>query len=318
MTATPAGAGTDLVQPFLIGAGAIRGRVIRLGPAIDRILAGHDYPAPVATLLAETLALAAVLAASLKYDGVFTLQVQAEGAVPLLVADATSEGALRGYARFDADRLAQVQAQGQAQSQGLARDGGSVPRLLGKGYLAFTVDQGADTDRYQGIVELSGNSLADCARGYFEQSEQLQTDVMLAVAPPAGTSGWRAGALMIQRMPLTAQSPILTADLADETWNRACILMGSTRTPELLGPEIDSITLLHRLFHADGLQLLPPKPLVAACRCSASRVEGTLRSFPRSEVEEMRDDGGDIVVVCEFCKSRYVFSDQDLDRLYPA
>jgi molecular chaperone Hsp33 len=300
------GDGIDVIQPFLIDAGSIRGRVVRLGPVVETILAGHDYPPAVASLLAETLALAAALAGSLKYDGIFTLQIQADGAVPLIVADIGSDGAMRGFARFDANRLAEA----------TQRPGPAVPRLLGQGYLAFTVDQGPDTDRYQGIVELAGESLAHCARGYFEQSEQLPTNIALAAAAPANGGRWTAAALMIQRMPLGPHSPIFTGDEADEAWNRAKILMDSARQEELLGPSVSVETLLHRLYHADGLHLHEDKPLVARCRCSHSRVAGTLKSFPREEVESMRDDSGDIVVVCEFCKSRYVFADRDLDSLY--
>ncbi len=300
--------GGDLIQPFLIDAGAIRGRVVRLGPAIGSILAEHAYPEAVAALLAETLTLAAALAGALKFDGIFTLQIQADGAVPLIVADVTSGGDLRGYARFDDARL----------ETALAAGGPVVPGLLGKGYLAFTVDQGPDTDRYQGIVELHGDSLAACAHRYFEQSEQLETGVKLVVRPPVDGGGWLAAAAMIQRMPLGPQSPIFTAEEADESWNRARILMESARDEELLGPKIGVETLLHRLYHAEGLQLHEPRSLAARCRCSAERVAGTLKSFPRTEVEAMRDDGGDVVVVCEFCKSRYVFDNTDLDRLYQA
>jgi molecular chaperone Hsp33 len=299
-------ADSDLIQPFLIDAGAIRGRVVRLGPAIDRILAEHAYPEAVASLLAETLALAAALAGALKFDGIFTLQIQAEGAVPLVVADVTSAGDLRGYARFDAEQLATALAEG----------GPLVPGLLGKGYLAFTVDQGPDTDRYQGIVELSGDSLAACAHRYFAQSEQLETSVKLAVRPPRDGAGWLAAATMLQRMPVGPQSPIFTAEEAEESWNRAVILTDSARDDELLGPKVSVETLLYRLYHAEGLQLHEPRALTARCRCSAERVAGTLKSFPRAEVESMRDDSGAVVVVCEFCKSRYVFADADLDRLY--
>jgi molecular chaperone Hsp33 len=296
----------DFIQPFLIDAGAIRGRVVRLGPAIDGILAEHDYPEAVASLLAETLALTATLAGALKFDGIFTLQIQADGAVSLIVADVTSAGDMRGYARFDAAKLKKAQKANRPQ----------VPRLLGKGHLAFTIDQGADTDRYQGIVELTGDSLASCANRYFEQSEQLETAFKVAVRAPSANAGWAAAALMIQRMPIGPQSPILTADEATESWNRAVILMNSARDVELLGPDIDAGTLLFRLFHAEGLQLHDPRALAARCRCSAERVAGTLKSFPREEVEAMRDDAGDVVVVCEFCKSRYVFSDKDLNQLY--
>jgi molecular chaperone Hsp33 len=296
----------DLIQPFLIDAGAIRGRVVRLGPAIHSILAEHAYPQAVASLLAETLALASVLAGALKYDGIFTLQIQAEGAVSLIVADVTSSGDLRGYARFDAAKLEKVTGTP------------SVPALLGSGYLAFTVDQGPDTDRYQGIVELSGDSLASCAHRYFAQSEQLETSVKLVVQPPHDDSGWQAGAIMIQRMPIGPQSPIFTADEAAESWNRATILMDSARAAEVLGPGVSVETLLYRLFHAEGLQLHDSRALTARCRCSAEKVAGTLKSFPRTEVESMRESNGDVVVVCEFCKSRYVFADEDLDRLYPS
>jgi molecular chaperone Hsp33 len=299
---------SDLIQPFLIDAGAIRGRVVRLGAAIEGILAEHAYPQAVASLLAETLTLAAALAGALKFEGIFTLQIQADGAVPLIVADVTSGGDLRGYARFDSTKL----------EAALTAGGPLVPGLLGKGYLAFTVDQGPDTDRYQGIVELQGETLAACAHRYFEQSEQLETTVKLAVRPPSDGSGWRTAAAMIQRMPLGPQSPIFTADEAEESWNRAVILLSSARDEELLGPKIGVETLLHRLYHAEGLQLHEPRPLAARCRCSAERVTGTLKSFPRTEVESMRDDSGDVVVVCEFCKSRYVFDNTDLDRLYQA
>lgn len=296
----------DFLLPFLIEAGAIRGRVVRLGPALDRMLGGHDYPPPVARHLSETVALAAVLAGSLKYDGVFTLQVQGDGAIPLIVADITSDGALRGYARFDEARLTAAEAAG----------GPPVPRLMGKGFLAFTVDQGPDTDRYQGIVELTGDTLADCARQYFRQSEQLETAFNLAVQPAHNGTGWRATAIMVQRMPLGPNSPILTAEEAEEGWNRAAILLDSATPRELLDPALPAARLLYRLYHADGLALHEARPLAARCRCSAERVNRTLKSFPRAEIESLRDDSGEVVVVCEFCKRRYAFSDADLDRLY--
>lgn len=298
--------GEDVVLPFLIDAGAIRGRVVRLGAALDAILGGHDYPAAVAAHLAETLALAAALAGALKFDGVFTLQLQADGAIPLIVADVTSSGDMRGYARYDAERLAAAEA----------ADRAPVPRFLGKGFLAFTVDQGPDTDRYQGIVELTGDTLEECARLYFQQSEQIETSFKLAVRPPNDGSGWQAGALMIQRMPPGPKSPILTAEELAESWNRAIILTASTRDTELYDPALPPKRLLYRLYHADGLMVHEPRPLRARCRCSRERVAGTLRSFPRPEVESMRDESGDVVVVCEFCKARYVFDDQDLDALY--
>ncbi len=300
-------AARDLIQPFLIQAGAVRGRLVRLGPALDAILGGHGYPRAVAERLAETLALAAALAGSLKFDGIFTLQIQADGAIPLVVADITSAGALRGYARVDAAKLAEAEG----------RDLPAVPRYFGRGHLAFTVDQGPDTDRYQGIVELSGDTLADCARTYFRQSEQLETAFRLAVRPDDG-QGWGAAVIMVQRMPSAPTSPILTSDEAEDGWRRADILMASAKDAELFDPALTASALLHRLYHADGLQMFDARPLEARCRCSAERVEATLKSFPRQQVEEMRDEHGMVAVVCEFCKTAYRYGPQDLDRLYGA
>jgi molecular chaperone Hsp33 len=299
----------DLSQPFLIDARSIRGRLVRLGSALDRILADHGYPEPVALRMAEAMTLAATLAGALKFSGIFTLQVQSEGAVSLLVADVTSEGDLRGYARFDADKLAAAEAELSLADQ-------PVPRYLGKGFLAFTVDQGPDTERYQGIVELAGATLADCAQAYFEQSEQLDTAYLLAAQAPGEGHGWQAASLMLQRMPLGPSSPILTGDEAEENWNRATILLASTKQAELFDSTLSAPALLHRLYHAEQLELLEPRPLQARCRCSAERVEATLKSFPRSEMEDLKDANGHIVVTCEYCKSSYSFAEDDLDRLY--
>jgi molecular chaperone Hsp33 len=278
--------------------------VTRLGATVDTILTGAAYPDAVAERLGETLALAVVLAGGLKYEGVFTLQIQAEGAVRLIVADVASGGDVRGYARYDAERLAVAETE----------HGAPVPRYLGKGFLAFTVDQGPETDRYQGIVELTGDTLAECAEEYFQQSEQLDSAVRLAVR--RADDGWRAAAIMVQRMPTGPHSPILTAEQADEDWRRAAILMRSVKDAELVDADLPLAQLLHRLYHADGLQVLGPRDLRARCRCSAARVATTLRSFPRTEVETMKDAAGKVSVVCEFCKTAYVFGDDDLDQLY--
>lgn len=285
----------DYLVPFLIDAGAIRGRMVRLGPALEKIVAPHAYPQPVALLLAQALALAALLAGSLKFDGLFTLQVQSDGPVSLIVADATSTGDLRGYARFDGDRL-------------------STAPALGTGFLAFTVDQGPDTDRYQGIVELNGDSLESCAQRYFKQSEQLETAFRMAARPPGDDGGWQTAAVMVQRMPLGPASPIFTAEEADEAWTRARIMLASARDAELLG--LDPERLLYRLYHADGLERHESRPLRASCRCSAERVARTLKSFPPDEIDSLRDDEGRVEVVCEFCKAQYLFDTAGLEHLY--
>lgn len=300
----------DVILPFQIGGGAVRGRLVRLGPAVDAILAGHAYPEAVGRLLAETLALAAALAGSLKYDGIFTLQAQGEGAITLLVADVTSAGDLRGYARFDEAKL-------QAAVAADPHPARPVEALLGKGYLAFTVDQGANTDRYQGIVELDGATLAEVADHYFDTSEQLPTSVKLAVGAPVGERGWVASALMIQRMPASSSNaPILVAEEAGEFWNRVAILLGSMTEREMLDEALPGEKLLYRLYHAEQLQPFAEKELRANCRCSRDRVASTLRSFPRHEVEDLKDDKGEVVVTCEFCRTAYAFGASDLERVY--
>lgn len=289
--------------PFQIEAGLVRGRIVRLDRALDGLIGPHHLPVAAGQCLAETALLAAALAGGLKYDGIFTLQVQADGAIPLIVADVESGGALRAYARIDEDKLSKAMAQ--------PADMPAVARYFGKGYLAFTVDQGPDTERYQGIVALDGDTLADCAEAYLSQSEQLASALSLAVAPPAGGHGWRGGAVIIQRMPLGPTSPIMTADQADEDWNRSKILLGSLTAAELLDPALATPALLHRLFHAEGLVLHEGRALQARCRCSRERVEAALSRFSAEEMAEMKDEAGRIVATCEFCKTDYVFSDDD-------
>ncbi len=298
----------DQVIAFSVGGGSVRGRLVRLGPALDAILdRRHGYPEPVGALLAETLALTVVLAAALKYDGVFTLQAQGDGPVSLLVADVGSDGALRAHARFDAARLAGVET-------GLRA---SVPRLLGRGHLAFTVDQGPDTERYQGIVELTGDTLEECARSYFRLSEQLETAIEAAVRVPSATVGWGASALMIQRMPAGgANAPILVAEDAEDGWRRAEILLGSVTAAEMLDPALTPPQLLYRLYHAEQLQVFGPKALEARCRCSRARVATTLRSIPRDDVLGLIDDTGRVIVTCEFCRTEHIFGSAELETLH--
>jgi molecular chaperone Hsp33 len=295
----------DLVQPFQIEPFALRGRLVRLGPALDRILTRHDYPPAVATMLGEAIALAVALAGALKYDGVFTLQTKGDGPIKLMVADVTTAGAIRGYAQFDRERLASV-ANG---------NGAPVPRLLGAGYLALTVDQGEHTDRYQGIVELQGATLAECVHHYFRQSEQVEAALKVAVAQQPDEMGaprWRAGALMIQRLPREAYT--MEREAEDDAWRRAAIFMGSATSAELIAPDLAPERLLFRLFHEDGVRAHAPHALAARCRCSRRRVETVLRALTPEELEDMKIDGR-ITVTCEFCSTIYEFDAGALEAL---
>ncbi len=295
---------SDFIESFVLGEAGILGRIVRLGPALGTILARHDYPVPVSALLSEALALAAVLAGGLKYEGVFSLQTRGDGPVGLLVADVTSDGNLRAYADFDAEKFAAAEAAG-----GLAA--APVPRLLGGGYLAFTVDQGPDTERYQGIVDLCGANLADCARNYFTQSEQVATSLRL-VAGQGADGGWRAAALALQRMPLEEAAGAFAEDSLAEVWHTAEVLLSSATDDELLDPDLATGDLLYRLFHELGVRVFPEKRLRDKCRCSEDRVLALLASFSEEEKATLERDGV-IDVTCQFCSTVYMFPVDELD-----
>ncbi len=297
----------DLIQPFRVVAPDVRGRLVRLGPVIDDVLSRHDYPEPVAVMLGEALALAGALAGALKYDGVFTLQTKGDGPIAMLVADVTSAGDMRGYAQFDDEKLAAVVAEHDGPV------GDSVPLLLGAGYLAFTVDQGSNTERYQGIVHLEGTHLADCAVYYFKQSEQIDASIKVAAGRidyPGGKSAWRAASLMVQRLP--AEDAAQTVDT--DGWNRTRILMSSVTDAELLDPDLTPGDLLLRLFHEDGVRVFATSPLQAECRCSENRVENVLRAIDQEQLADLKIDGK-VLITCEFCGRRYEFSDADVEAL---
>jgi molecular chaperone Hsp33 len=316
----PEVAADDFVRTFRLDKAGVRGRQVRLGDALNTVLVQHDYPDPVSRLLGELIALSTLLASTIKYDGVFTVQTRGDGPLSMTVADVTSDGALRGYADFDPDAVAAALADGEE---------GSVPRLLGAGHLAFTVDQGPDTERYQGIVALEGASLSECAHNYFRQSEQIATATQLTAGRVAGM--WRAGALMLQHEPGDGghDRPLGRDDLPDtpgagledqeanEDWRRAVILMSSVTPDELLDPAIGSDALLFRLFHEESVRVHAPRPLAFGCRCSRDRVENTLKGLPETEIKGLKIDGR-VVVTCQFCNKSESFGDIELDAIYAA
>jgi len=288
---------SDIIQPFQIEGVGVRGRLVRLSTVADEILQRHDYPDIVARQLAEMMALSAVLAAALKYDGIFTLQTKGDGPLSLMVVDLTSAGAMRGYAQFDAEAIAALDPEQH-----------SLPHLLGSGYLAFTVDQGDYTDRYQGIVELTGASLGESIHHYFRQSEQMQAGFKLAAAKV--DDQWRSGALMLQRLPV-AEGGEIAGDIAEDAWRRVFALMASCTDKELTDSQLPVADLLFRLFHEDGVRVFTRQGVEAKCRCSRERVDNVLHSLAPGELDDMWVDG-EIVVTCEFCNTRYVFTPKDI------
>jgi molecular chaperone Hsp33 len=294
----------DLVQPFRIDPFALRGRLVRLGPTVDTILSQHEYPEPVAAILGEAITLAVVLAGALKYDGIFTLQTKGDGPVRLIVADVSTAGAVRGYAQYDSARLDEI--------AGRTGQSPSVPQLCGGGYIAFTVDQGENTERYQGIVELTGATLAECAQHYFRQSEQIQAGIKLSAARAEGGM-WRAGGLMLQRVPPEGGYTMIADDVEDG-WRRAMVLMSSATADELTDPDLAPQRLLYRLFHEETVRVFDIQQVEARCRCSRERIAGILRSFPQKDIDELREDKV-TTVTCEFCNTTYEF---DRDELAPS
>lgn len=305
----------DIVQPFTTVKSRVGGRIVRLGPAIDRILASHDYPGPVSELLGEALALTALLGAPLKDGGRLILQTKSDGPAGFLVAHYDAPGGLRGYAGFDRERVAALSARGRV----------TTGQLLGEGRMAMTMDPGGKQTSYQGIVALEGGTLSEAAHAYFRQSEQLPTLIRLAVARQyvgpggAGTAGWhwRAGGLIVQHIPAAGGDPrpeetpeerdARLHGEDDEDWNRVSTLAATVEAHELIDPTLSPERLLLRLFHEEGVRVTPAIPLAARCRCSRERVEGFVKGFTPEELADMREPDGGVTVTCEFCSTKYRF-----------
>ncbi|TPW25962.1 Hsp33 family molecular chaperone [Pararhizobium mangrovi] len=316
-------AGDDNVVPFQVEGLDVRGRAVQLGPLLDTILARHAYPEPVARLLAETIALTVLLGTALKFDGKLIVQTQGDGPVDLLVADFASPDAVRAYARFDEEALARAVAQNAL----------SPPELIGKGILAFTIDQGPHMQRYQGVVELDGSSLEEIAMAYFRQSEQIPTHVRLGVAElyerdETGETRhhWRAGGLMIQFLP-EAPERMRQPDLPggdvpdgveepetddDDSWAEAKAMVETIDIDELTDPQVSSERLLFRLFHERGVRVFDPAGVYDRCTCSREKIKTVLDNFSAEEIAESVEDGR-IAVTCEFCSTEYVFSPDEIE-----
>jgi molecular chaperone Hsp33 len=279
----------------------VRGRLVRLGPLADALLTRHDTPPIVTALAGEALALTAALAAGLKFKGSFSLQARGDGPVSMLLADCTDDGALRGYARADDARLAALLATTPAPS---------ADALLGQGYLAFTCDQGPDMERYQGIVAIEGTSLAEMTGHYYAASEQLDARVFLASA--ATPAGWRAAALVIERIAAEGGIGGAPDDAAgDDAWTTAGTLAATVTAAELLDDALPPERLLHRLFHAEGLALDRARALSYGCRCSRARLAGVLTGFPEDDLDHMAEEGT-ITMTCEFCNVAFRFDRADI------
>jgi molecular chaperone Hsp33 len=307
-------AGDDHVVPFQVEGLDVRGRAVSLGPLTDAILSRHNYPAPVARLLSEAIALTVLLGTSLKFEGKMIIQTQTDGPVNLLVADFAAPDGVRAYARFDADAVEKA-----------VEDGHTAPHeLLGKGVLAFTIDQGAHTQRYQGIVALDGETLEEAAAAYFRQSEQIPTRVKLASAEfydrdeqGRPRHSYRAGGLVVQFLP-EAPERMRQRDLhggdgdpghdlaGDDTWEEAQMLASTAGAEELTDPALGVERLLFRLFHERGVRVFDSQPVFDRCSCSEDKIRGVFSGFSAEEIASTIEDG-EIRATCEFCSTTYRF-----------
>jgi len=298
----------DLIQPFQIVNLGLTGRLVRLGDTVDRVLTQHAYPEPVSILLGELMALAAALGSGLKFDGRLTAETRGDGPVRLLAVDFMSDGRMRGYASFDRDRVGEVERR-------MPDALNSVPHFLGAGVLVLTVDQGADMELYQGIVTLEGATLADSAHLYFQQSDQIDSAVKLAVARHG--ERWRAGALTMQRLAELGPGdvPISSAEREDN-WRKAVVLLATATGAEMTDPGLDANRLLYRLFHEDGVRVYDRRPVRFGCTCSDDRALAVLQSMPPGDLADLVDDGA-IVVTCQFCNRTQSFTLADVETAEP-
>ena len=287
----------DRLLGFTIAGRQARGRVVRLDAALDRILSAHAYPDQIAHVLADALVLTAMLGALLRPDdGQLTMQAKGEGGpVRLLVTD-YRDGMLRGYAAQDLDRR--------------FPDVATLDALFGNGQLVVTLDQTASQERYQGIVELEGDSLQQAAEAYFTNSEQLPT--LVRIASRRGADGrWTAGGFLLQQMARAEEGDTRLhveqeAESRAEDWRHVATLGGSVTAEELTDAALPLESLLWRLFHEEEIRVLPAQPLARGCRCSEEHIRRILSQFPEEERAEMRNAEGVISVDCEFCARQFL------------
>lgn len=281
---------TDSVQRFVFEHLAVRGVIARLDTTWETVQARRDYPEPIRELLGEALAAVALLHTTVKFEGLMTMQLQSKGPVRLLVVQCSDRGELRALARW-----------------GAALPIGPVPlsALCAEGTLAITIEQRNSGERYQGVVDLSGDNLTAALELYFERSEQLPTRVQLAADHRS------AAGFMVQRLPRES----LQLDDRDG-WNRIQHLSATLSPQELI--RLETATLIRRLFHEELVRLYRSQPLQFSCTCSRARTEAMLVGLGRAEVQSIIEEQGQVDVACEFCGQSYHFDAVDAEQLFGA
>lgn len=290
----------DTVLPFQLELCDVRGRVARLDTALERVLALHNYPVLVETLIAEAALLTAMIGQTVKLRWRLSLQVRGDGPIRLIATDyyaPEAEGAparIRAYASFDAEWI--------------DHDAPAFPQI-GQGYFAILIDQGRDMTPYQGITPIAGTSLSDCAQTYFDQSEQLPTRFALSFGRatlPGQPEKWRAGGVMLQHMPQASGATPREREAIAEDWNRANLLLDTVEEMELLGPNVQPPELLLRLFHEETPRVFDPQAVHFGCSCSEDKVRQSLSIYSAKDIATMTTPEGTVTADCQFCGAHYV------------
>jgi len=268
----------NILLPFLLEKTNVRGRITRLGSTVDEVIKQHDYPEVINKHLSELIAVCSALAGMLDYEGVFTLQTSGDGEASMMVVDIDSNGNIRAYAKYNPE----------------IKEDTSFNELMGKGYIAFTVDQAGNAKRYQGLVEIQQDSFDNCIKHYFESSEQIET--ALRSYSEKVEDSWRSGAVIIQKLPEDKDVDFTDAD----------IFLGTCMDKELVDTSIEAKDLLYRLFHELKPTVYEEQNLVCKCRCARSKIEDFLKTLPANELDELAEKGK-IDVKCEFCAKNYHF-----------
>lgn len=294
----------DKCISFSLDNNAFRGRIVRLDHILSDIFAPRRYPQNVEAAMSETTALGIMLASLMKYDGYFTLQMQGDGPISVLVTDVTSKGVVRTAAKFDEQKM--VAAQELRKTEGELE---ATPHWLGRGSLIFTIDQGKNTDLYQGIVDLKGKNLAECAMRYFKQSEQIDTYLRLFVRP--NDKEWQAAGILIQKMPANGGKESESPENAEELWNEAKILTDSLKDEEIFDHNLPLEDILYRLYHEHKVAVVKESEYHFGCRCSREKLFATLSNMKPEDIESLAENGK-IVATCNFCGQTYSFDKGEL------
>ena len=293
----------DNCTSFHLDKGAFMGRLVRLDEVINTILSRHKYPKQISAVVAESTALGALLSATIKYDGLFTLQTQSSGPVTMVVVDVTSEGRVRACANFKQDMLDKALELRKSDENELLE----APHYMGNGHLAFTVDQGSNTDLYQGIVDLQGKTLSECALRYFKQSEQIETYLQLFLqAPDEHHNRWKAAGILLQKLPDNGGKISDDSEALQEAWEEAVIFAQSLKAEEIFDDNLSDKEILTRLFHANDLEITKTKQYHFGCRCSRDKLFNTLHAMKPQDIEDMCENNK-ITATCHFCGEVYSF-----------